>query len=155
MVENAKEFRIGELSKRTGVNIETIRYYEKIGVMPNPPRTPAGYRAYGEDHLNRLRFIRRCRQLGFPMTEIQPLLLLVDAHGYSCSEVQALTLRHAEILKRKIADLKRLEKTLRGIASRCTGEQVPDCPIIDALLEPTGKPGEINQPSSVLLNQNA
>ncbi len=136
MAGTIREFRIGELSKRTGVNIETIRYYEKIGVMPNPPRTPAGYRGYREIHLNRLRFIRRCRQLGFSMNEIHALLTLVDANRYSCSEVQALTLRHAEMVSNKIRDLKQLENGLRGIASQCTGEQVPDCPIIDTLLEP-------------------
>ena len=139
MVEIASEFTIGELSKRTGVNSETIRYYEKIGAMPNPPRTAAGYRVYGEDLLNRLTFIRRCRQLGFAMTEIHDLLGLVDAHGYTCAEVQALTLEHAEMVKRKIRDLKSLEKTLRSIASQCTGKKVPECPIIDALLGPTNQ----------------
>lgn len=136
MVKTAGEFTIGELSERTGVNIETIRYYEKTGVMPNPPRTSGGYRMYRKDHLNRLRFIRRCRQLGFAMAEIQALLGLVDASAYTCSEVQALTLEHATMVKQKIRDLKRLEKTLRGIASQCTGEKVPECPIIDALLDP-------------------
>ncbi len=136
MIKNQKEFRIGELSRQTGVNIETIRYYEKSGIMPNPPRTPAGYRVYHQEHVNRLRFIRRCRQLGFSMAEIQALLGLVDEHGYSCREVQKLTLQHAERVREKITDLKRLEKTLRGIASKCTGERVPECPIIDALLEP-------------------
>jgi len=134
MAKIAKQFTIGELSKRTGVNIETIRYYEKIGAMPNPPRTAAGYRVYGEDLLKRLTFIRRCRQLGFSMAEIHQLLDLVDAHGYTCGEVQALTLEHAEMVKQKIRDLKSLEKTLRGIASQCTGKKVPECPIIDALL---------------------
>ena len=139
MVKAASEFTIGELSRRTGVNIETIRYYEKIGAMPNPPRTAAGYRGYSEDLLNRLTFIRRCRQLGFAMVEIHELLGLVDAHGYTCAEVQALTLEHAEMLKRKIQDLKSLEKTLRTIASQCTGKKVPECPIIDALLGPTNQ----------------
>ena len=134
MVKIAKGFTIGELSKRTGVNIETIRYYEKIGAMPNPPRTAAGYRVYGGDLLKRLTFIRRCRQLGFSMAEIHQLLGLVDAHGYTCAEVQALTLEHAEMVKQKIQDLNSLEKTLRGIASQCTGKKVPECPIIDALL---------------------
>ncbi len=136
MRKSAGEFTIGELSKRTKVKIETIRYYEKTGVMPNPPRTAGGYRVYREDDLNRLRFIRRCRQLGFAMAEIHELLGLVDARGYTCSEVQALTLEHAEMVKEKIRDLKRLEITLRGIASQCTGEEVPECPIIDALLDP-------------------
>ena len=136
MAKMANEFTIGELSKRTGVNIETIRYYEKSGVMPNPPRTAAGYRVYNEDHLNRLTFIRRCRQLGFAMIEIQELLSLVDARGYTCGEVQAMTLEHAEMVKQKIRDLQRLEKTLRSISSQCTGKKVPECPIIDALLDP-------------------
>jgi MerR family mercuric resistance operon transcriptional regulator len=136
MAKMANEFTIGELSKRTGVNIETIRYYEKSSVMPNPPRTAAGYRVYNEDHLNRLTFIRRCRQLGFAMVEIQELLSLVDARGYTCGEVQAMTLEHAEMVKQKIRDLQRLEKTLRSISSQCTGKKVPECPIIDALLDP-------------------
>ena len=139
MAKIAKQFTIGELSKRTGVNIETIRYYEKIGAMPNPPRTAAGYRVYGGDLLKRLTFIRRCRQLGFSMAEIHQLLDLVDAHGYTCAEVQALTLEHAEMVKQKIRDLKSLEKTLRGIASQCTGKKVPECPIIDALLGPANQ----------------
>ena len=139
MAKTASEFTIGELSRRTGVNVETIRYYEKTGAMPNPPRTLAGYRLYGENLLNRLTFIRRCRQLGFAMTEIHDLLGLVDAHGYTCAEVQTLTLEHAEMVKRKIRDLKSLEKTLRSIASKCTGKKVPECPIIDALLGPTSQ----------------
>lgn len=136
MAKTAKEFTIGELARRTGVKIETIRYYEKSGVMPDPPRTAAGYRVYVEGHLNRLTFICRCRQLGFAMAEIEELLGLVDAHGYTCSEVRALTLEHAEMVKRKIRDLKRLEKTLRSISSQCTGKKVPECPIIDALMDP-------------------
>lgn len=137
MAKIANEFTIGQLSKRTGVNIETIRYYEKTGAMPNPPRTAAGYRLYSEPHRNRLKFIRRCRQLGFTMVEIQDLLGLVDARGYTCGEVQALTLEHAEMVKQKIRDLKRLEQTLRSISSQCTGKKIPECPIIDALLDPT------------------
>ena len=137
MAKPTNTFIIGELSKRTGVNIETIRYYEKSGVMPDPPRTAAGYRVYNKEHLNRLTFIRRCRQLGFAMVEIQELLGLVDAHGYTCSEVQAMTLQHAASVKQKIRDLQRLEKTLRRIASQCTGKKVPECPIIDTLLDPS------------------
>jgi len=129
------EFTIGTLSKQTGVNIETIRYYEKCGLMPDPPRTSGGFRIYKGLHLKRLRFIRRCRQLGFTMADIQDLLGLVDASGYTCSEVHALTLAQAEMVKQKIKDLNRLEKTLRSIASQCTGDDVPDCPIVDALLD--------------------
>ena len=135
-----KEFNIGELSKRAGVKIETIRYYEKSGIMPDPPRSEGGYRKYRSEHLNRLRFIRRCRQLGVSMADIEGLLGLVDEHGYTCAEVCSLTLAHADMVTEKIRDLKRLEKTLRGIASQCTGKEVPDCPIIDALLDPTDQP---------------
>lgn len=131
-----REFTIGELSRRTGVKVETIRYYESSGIMPDPPRSAGGYRKYRVEHLNRLRFIRRCRQLGFSMADIQGLLGLVDERGYTCAEVRTLTLAHADTVKDKIRDLKRLEKTLRGVASQCTGKDVPDCPIIDALLDP-------------------
>jgi len=131
-----REFTIGELSKRTGVKIETIRYYEKSGIMPDPPRSAGGFRMYRQEQLNRLRFICRCRQLGFSMRDIGGLLGLVDDRGYTCGEVHALTLEHAEVVKQKITDLRRLERTLRGIASQCTGKEVPECPIIDALLDP-------------------
>ncbi|MBT8102048.1 MAG: helix-turn-helix domain-containing protein [Woeseia sp.] len=135
-MESQKEMRIGELSTLTGVKIETIRYYEKSGIMPDPPRTEAGYRMYREEHLNRLNFICRCRQLGFPMRDIGNLLELVDEHDYTCADVRDLTLGHAENVREKIADLRRLEKALRSIAARCTGSKVPECPIVDALLEP-------------------
>jgi len=127
---------IGTLARRTGVKIETIRYYEHEGLLPSPPRTPGGHRAYGEDHVKRLMFIRRSRQLGFSMQEIRTLLELVDGGGYTCGEVKALTLEHAEAIREKIADLQRMEATLTRIAARCEGGDVPDCPVIDALLRP-------------------
>ena len=136
MSSSPEPFKIGELARRTGVKIETIRYYEKSGVMPSPSRSAAGYRLYGQDHERRLRFIRRCRELGFSMTDIRDLLGLLDDHRYTCGDVRALTLDHADLVKKKIRDLRRLEKTLRQIASRCTGGNVPECPIIDALLDP-------------------
>ena len=133
---NASRFSIGALSQRTGVHIETIRYYEKAGLIPDPPRTEGGHRVFGQTHLKRLTFVRRSRELGFSVGEIQELLALVDEHGYTCGEVQALTLQHARNVHRKIADLRRLERTLRAIASECSGDDVPECPIIDALLDP-------------------
>lgn len=136
MAKTVNEITIGALSKRTGVKVETIRYYEKSGIMPNPPRSAGGYRMYQQEHLDRLRFIRRCRQLGFSMADVEGLLGLVDDRGYTCGQVRALTMEHADLVKRKICDLKRLEKTLRSIAAQCTGEEVPECPIIDALLDP-------------------
>ncbi len=126
---------IGELSRQSGVNIETIRYYEKIGVMPAPARSAGGYRVYAPDHLKRLAFVRRGRELGFGLDELRGLLRLVDGHTYTCAEVRALTLEHVEDVRGKIADLRRLERVMRDMAAQCTGSRVPDCPIIDALFD--------------------
>src|SRR5579885_1189843 len=94
---------IGALSKESGVNIETIRYYERIGVMPKPRRSAGGYRIYGPDHLKRLTFVRRGRELGFSLDELRGLLLLVDGHAYTCAEVHALAVEHVAAIRRKIA----------------------------------------------------
>jgi MerR family mercuric resistance operon transcriptional regulator len=126
---------IGKLSKLSGVNIETIRYYEKIGVMPAPGRSAGGYRIYGPDHLKRLNFVRRSRRLGFSLDEIRSLLRLVDGHAYTCAQVHALTLDHLAEIRRKIADLKRLERVMAEMAAQCSGESVPECPIVDALFD--------------------
>ena len=131
-----RTFGIGQLAAESSVGIETIRYYERSGLMPNPPRTEGRHRLYTDGHLRRLVFIRRCRQLGFSTDEIRGLLDLVDGHKYTCGEVRALTLERASDVRRKIDDLCRLEKTLTGIASECLGGAVPDCPIIDVLLDP-------------------
>jgi MerR family mercuric resistance operon transcriptional regulator len=123
----------GQLSSRTGANIETIRYYERIGLMPNPPRSPGGHRVYGQDHLKRMSFISRARELGFTIADIRDLFALVDAGDITCSEVKRRALRHAGELRGKIEDLVRLEATLTEMAAECSGEDVPDCPIVDIL----------------------
>lgn len=128
-------FTIGALAKESAVNIETIRYYERIGVMPHPVRSPGGYRLYAPEHLKRLTFIRRGRELGFRLEELRELLRLVDGHRYTCAQVRALTLEHVADIRRKIADLKVLERAMTAVAARCSGSKVPDCPIIDALFE--------------------
>ncbi len=132
---------IGALSEQTGVKIETIRYYEREGLLPSPPRTSGGHRSYSEDHLKRLTFIRRSRELGFSMAEIRELLALVDGGSYTCGEIKTLTLDHAQSVRSKITDLQRMEKMLVEIASGCAGGTVPDCPIIDALLDLNVEPG--------------
>ena len=126
---------IGELSRRTGVNIETIRYYERIGVMPNPLRTEGGHRAYNEPQLKRLAFIKKSRELGFSLEEIRALLHLVDAGTYTCSEVHEMTMEHLERVRQKISDLRRLERVLKAMAADCSRGDVPECPIIDALFD--------------------
>ena len=125
----------GALAKETGVNIETIRYYEKAGLMPDPPRSAAGHRLYDGTQLKRLYFIRRCRELGFSLDEIQGLLDLVDSEHYTCAEVQERTTRHLANTQQKIRDLRKMERTLKAMVSQCSGGMVPDCPIVDMLFE--------------------
>ncbi len=125
----------GAIATRTGVNIETVRYYEKIGLLPPPPRSEGGHRIYGEDLLKRLTFIRRSRELGFTIEEVRSLLALVDGGDYTCAEVKAMTLDHLETVRSKIADLGTIEKVLKDMVSRCEGDEVPECPVIDALFD--------------------
>lgn len=123
----------GQLAKESGTNIETIRYYEKIGLMPPPRRSGSGYRLYGEDSRRRLRFILRGRELGFSIDELRGLLSLVDGGNYTCGEVHKLTVAHLQDVREKINDLQKLEKTLAEVSSKCKGGTVPDCPVIEAL----------------------
>lgn len=126
--------KIGQLSKRTGCHIETIRYYEREGIMPPPPRTAAGHRIYDGEHLERLTFIRRCRALGFPLADIRTLLHLSDGEGGACGEVRRLTLDHAAAIKRKIVELIRMEQVLLDMAKQCAGTAA--CPVIETLSTP-------------------
>jgi MerR family transcriptional regulator, mercuric resistance operon regulatory protein len=127
---------IGALSKRTGVNIDTVRFYEKVGLLPPPPRSRGGHRIYEESHLARLSFVRRARELGFTLDEVRSLLRLVDGSHYSCAEVRELTLEHLKEVRRKVADLRRLERTLSNIVSLCVGGSARECPIIETLSHP-------------------
>ncbi|MGH8220056.1 MAG: MerR family transcriptional regulator [Steroidobacteraceae bacterium] len=125
------------LAAQSGVKIETIRYYEKIGIMPEPARSASGYRRYTVEHLKRLAFIRRGRELAFSLEVLRGLLQLVDGHGCTCAEGRALALGHVADIRRRIADLKRLEQAMTDIASRCSGKRVLDCALIDALFTST------------------
>jgi MerR family mercuric resistance operon transcriptional regulator len=126
----------GELAGQTGCNIETIRYYEQIGLLPPPPRSQGGHRLYGQDLVKRLTFVRRSRDLGFTLEEIRGLLRLVDGGKYTCAQVEAMALDHVREIRRKISDLKKLKNVLETMASQCQGGTVPRCPIIDALYDP-------------------
>lgn len=126
------DFTIGRMNSATGVKIETIRYYEKIGIMPDPPRSSGKQRIYSPTHLARLKFIKRSRDLGFGLDAIRSMLGLSDETP-SCGEVHALTTEHLAEVRQKIADLSRLERTLSEIAKECARGDAPDCPIIDAL----------------------
>ena len=125
---------IGALSKATGVNIETIRYYERIGLVPKPPRSDAVRRVYGEGYRKRLAFVRRCRELGFPLDDIRGLLGLADTELRPCRDVKEKTENHLQAVRGKIADLKRMETMLVELADSCDGGDSPDCPILDKLL---------------------
>lgn len=133
MSEEHQKLAIGKLSERTGVHIETIRYYEKIGLLPSPSRTEGGHRIYSKEHLVRLMFLRRSRQLGFSLEEIRALLGLIERGDYTCGEVKTLTVQHLQDVRQKIKDLRKLEKALVGISSQCDGGATQECPILETL----------------------
>lgn len=124
---------IGALARETGVNIETIRYYERIGLIRPPPRSAGGHRLYDRADAGRLGFVRRARELGFSLDGIRALLALVDGGAFTCAEVRAMTVEHLEDVEAKIRDLQTIAGVLRDMAARCDGGETPDCPIIEAL----------------------
>lgn len=135
MIDHESESSLtrGDLARATGCNIETIRYYEKTGLLPDPPRSAAGYRIYSAAHATRLRFILRARKLGFSMEDIRGLMGLDDGAAPTCAEVKERTKRHLADVRAKIADLRRIESVLAATASRCSGAEVPNCPVLDAI----------------------
>ncbi|AJE49508.1 MULTISPECIES: helix-turn-helix domain-containing protein [Rhodobacterales] len=135
MIDHESESSLtrGDLARATGCNIETIRYYEKTGLLPDPPRSAAGYRIYSAAHATRLRFILRARELGFSMEDIRGLMGLDDGAAPTCAEVKERTKRHLADVRAKIADLRRIESVLAATASRCSGAEVPNCPVLDAI----------------------
>lgn len=130
-----EELTIGALSRASGCNVETIRYYERIGLVPPPPRSAGGHRIYGEGDVKRLAFVRRCRELGFNLEEVKSLLALVESGRYTCEEVKAITLNHLADVRRKLRDLERMAAVLERTARACEGGQSADCPIVEALYE--------------------
>lgn len=123
----------GTLAQRSGVNLETIRYYEKISLLPQPNRSEGGHRVYDEEDLRRLSFIRRCREMGFSLKEIRGLLSLVDGEQISCKKVKGIADEHLQDIRAKISDLKKIERTLSTLSASCSDEEVRECPIIEAL----------------------
>ncbi|MGV6801802.1 MAG: MerR family transcriptional regulator [bacterium] len=123
----------GDLAKITSCNIETIRYYEKICLLDKPHRNSKGHRLYTIEDQTRLRFILRCRELGFSISEIRSLFELVDSGSYSCEEIYQHTQRHISSIEKKINDLTKLNQTLMKMSEDCSKGDAPDCPIIDTL----------------------
>lgn len=126
-------FSIGELARQTGTKVETIRYYERAGLMPVPERTSGNYRAYGDAELKRLSFIRRARDLGFSIEEVKALMDLSDDRSRSCSEVDTIARSHLQEVDRKIAHLRALRKELGSLVEQCRHDTIADCRIIEAL----------------------
>ena len=126
-------FKIGDLAKQTGTKVETIRYYEQIGILPAPARATSNYRSYGPDHLGRLSFIRRARDLGISLEEVRHLLSLSDQKNRSCSSVDAIARTHLAEVDRKIADLRALRRELCSIIDQCGCGTIAECRIIEAL----------------------
>ncbi|MCB4825413.1 MerR family transcriptional regulator [Roseicella aerolata] len=136
--ENA--LNIGALAKATGTTVEAIRWYERVGVLPAPARTPGNYRSYGEAHLERLSFIRRARDLGFTLDQVRELLRLADDRGRSCEAVDRVAREHLEEVERKIADLEALRRELQDVIGQCCLGTVAECRILSALSPKDGAP---------------
>ena len=133
---------IGRLAELTSTNIETIRFYEKTGVVPQAPRTTGNYRSYGQKDVDRLAFIKRTRALGFSLDEVRTLLDLSSDRERDCTDVNAIAARQLAEVDRKIADLAALRRELARAVATCAGGAVGDCSVIDAfqgnMAEPTG-----------------
>lgn len=126
---------IGTLSRQTGIKVETVRYYERIELLPPPVRTEGGHRLYKDEDLNRLQFIKRCRELGFSIEDIRAFLSMLDGGDYTCCEVKDMAQRHLQEISEKIADLKKLQTTLDQLSAQCTGSATPQCALLDSLFE--------------------
>lgn len=135
---------IGLVSKRTGCNIETVRYYERVGLLPAPVRSPGGYRLYGDEHLKRLTFVRRARSLGFSIDEVRTLLKLADERKRPCAEVRVVAAAHLEDVRAKIADLRAMERVLSETVARCADGKQSDCPLIEALYREDSGPRAVS-----------
>jgi len=128
--------KIGELGRATGTKVETIRFYEKIGLLATPARTNGNYRDYSTGQLARLSFIRRARDLGFTLDQVRALLTLADDRDQSCSAVDAVAREHLDHIDQKIADLSALRHELGDLVSQCTQGAISECRIIEALGPP-------------------
>lgn len=126
-------FSRGKLAKLADIKAETIRYYEKCELIDEPPRSTGGHRIYTEEHLRRLTFIRRCRELGFSISEIRGLLDLANGGEKKCEKVEQATKTHLADVHDKIKDLRKMEKALKEMVKQCESNTASACPVIEAL----------------------
>lgn len=125
----------GEVAEKAGVNTETLRYYDREELIPKPPRSDGGFRLYDESYVDRLRFIKRAKDLGFTLAEIKDLLDLRVGEEATCRDVKSQAKEKLDEVETKIQDLKRIREALATLAEACAGGQGPtsDCPILDAI----------------------
>jgi MerR family mercuric resistance operon transcriptional regulator len=133
MTRTSGDLSIGALARASGVNLETIRYYERIGLMPAPGRTDGGHRIYEAAHRERLEFIRRGRELGFGIEDIRALLNLAETSAQPCEAVRAIASQHLATVRSKLADLTRLERILAATVSQCSETGPSTCPVLEML----------------------
>jgi Cu(I)-responsive transcriptional regulator len=124
---------IGDLGKATNTKVETVRYYERIGLLPAPARSAGNYRTYGVAELGRLSFIRRARDLGFSLDQVRALLSLSDDRTCDCAGIDRIANKHLREVDRKLADLTALRRELKAVIDSCDGGTVAECRIIEAL----------------------
>lgn len=129
----SKTYSIGELARASACKAETIRYYERIGLLPPPDRRPSGYRSYGDADLQRLRFVRQGRALGFPLDVVRRFLALADRPNEDCAAADRLCSSQLQDVRAKIAALQRLETELSRMLVQCRGGRVADCRVVEAL----------------------
>ena len=124
---------IGAVARATGIKVETVRWYERVGLLPPPERTAGNYRSYGPEHLARLSFICRARELGFSLDQVRTLLRLADQREQSCAEVDGIAREHLHVVQRKIADLEALRRELSELIASCGQSSIAQCRILQAL----------------------
>ncbi len=132
---NNNHYLIGQLAKKAGCKVETVHYYEKIGLMPEPPRSNGGHRLYNLSHIKRLNYIRRSRELGFSIEQIRGLLKFIDEPDHCCGEIKSIALLQAHEIMQKINDLEKLKQALNEMITACKGDDmtIDNCPIFDVL----------------------
>ncbi len=127
-------FKTGELAREAGVNVETLRFYERRGLLPEPPRRMSGYREYPPEAVGRIRFIKRAQELGFSLREIKDLLALRVQPGTTCTQVRQRAKEKVADVQQKIADLEAIQRALKKVVSSCSGRgPINECPILEYL----------------------
>ena len=139
---------IGQVAKASGVSAKMIRHYEKVGLLPAALRTESDYRQYGDNDVHTLRFIRQARDLGFPIAVISELLGLWHNQRRPSREVKALAQAHIAMLEQKVSDLQTMKATLAHLVHCCSGDERPDCPILEGLAAGIGQSGQIRETTS-------